>query len=378
MIGARFLRILAGGVALAACLSAGIALALAQEEPTPIPPDREPTLRRLFDALGYGDRTVAHLDAIAIELCDGKTAAVESARGEFDRVPVERFVIRQLHSRVDEKTLATLLPILEAPGGKALVQLARATADLSLDEDGTDETKKKTMRELSRGYRASLWKGVGAANEFAILINESVAIQNLRFLSLAQSKLQKDGKIDCDGDRSGEFGTFLELTGVVGVRRGYVNRQGQGGPGSDFSSQGPPLKPWYFLPAFGQVDGEGIVTKNGYCYRIYLPDTMANFVFEKGPAGSVGLQGGDRLVGIDRAEEVWCAYAWPERRGETGSRVFFVNEEFQVLASPNTRTKWDGLRNAPKGNSAYGGNHLEERAVRGQRGADGEVWTKVP
>ena len=58
------------------------------------------------------------------------------------------------------------------------------------------------------------------------------------------------GKIDTDNDGRGEYGTFLELTGSVGVRKGFS-------PGeiaaSDFSTKGTPVNPAIMSKALAGV-----------------------------------------------------------------------------------------------------------------------------
>jgi type II secretory pathway pseudopilin PulG len=68
--------------------------------------------------------------------------------------------------------------------------------------------------------------------------NETAAIATLRTIVSAQAQLSTSGRIDSDNDGRGEYGTFLEMTGAVGVRGNYV----AGMPGSaDLSSPGSKL-----------------------------------------------------------------------------------------------------------------------------------------
>jgi hypothetical protein len=200
--------------------------------------------------------------------------------------------------------------------------------------------------------------------------NETAAMATLRNLTSAQAMAQGGGKIDCDGDKIGEFGTFLELTGFVPVRNGFF----PGDPsGADFSGKGEVVKPSVLTAALANVNERGIVTKAGYCFIIYLPSDskVAGFVHETGPAATPGLTG---RVGVDVSETTWCAYAWPAVRGNTGNRCFFVNQAGDVMQSANEVAQWSGPGKAPPGNSAFRANGITAQVAVGTRGMDGDVW----
>ena len=78
-------------------------------------------------------------------------------------------------------------------------------------------------------------------------------------------------------------------------------------------------------------------------------------------------------VHVDLAETTWCAYAWPEKIGETGRRAFFVNQTGDVMHSANEHAKWEGDR-IPPGNAAFVGDGCTSEQAVGTRGRDGEVW----
>jgi hypothetical protein len=191
--------------------------------------------------------------------------------------------------------------------------------------------------------------------------NETAAIATLRNLASCQAQVQTSGLIDVDKDGIGEYGTFLELTGAVGVRA----------PGSaDGSKRGRVISPPIMSAALAQVDRTGIVTKSGYAFAIFLPDASGRgWVHETGPAATAALSG---PVGADAAEVRWCAYAWPIARGNSGNRCFFVNDAGDVLQSHNEVYPHQGAVGLPDPGSAFlpGGTGL----AIGTTGADGNVW----
>ena len=199
--------------------------------------------------------------------------------------------------------------------------------------------------------------------------NEGTAIAILRNSASCQAQIQTSGKIDSDSDGIGEYGTFLEMTGTVAVRGDSDSGQ------ADFSRQKSPVSPAIMSPSLANVDADGIVTRNGFCFRIFLPDTSspAGFVHERGPGHSVGLTGGTGMISVNMAETTWCMYAWPVSRGVSGNRVFFVNQAGDVLQSTNEAGRYD-ISNPPLGDSAFTGAGITSRLAIGTRGNDGDVW----
>lgn len=50
---------------------------------------------------------------------------------------------------------------------------------------------------------------------------------------------------------------------------------------------------------------------------------------------------------------LWCAYAWPLEAGETGRRVFFINQSGDVLSTHNVEATCSGKQKMPKPDAAY-------------------------
>ncbi len=204
--------------------------------------------------------------------------------------------------------------------------------------------------------------------------NETAAVATLKSLTSAQATCQSQARIDANRDGQGEYGTLLEISSQSGVRDVLV-------PGAiagvRFGGKGSKINPPIISTSLGAVDADGIVTKGGYCFRIFLPDSAnpAGFVHETGPAEKVGLAGGTGKVGIDASETAWCAYAWPVKYGKRTRRAFFVNQSNDVMQSRNEVAKWSGPQRAPPGNSAFvRGAGITGMIALGTTGNDGDVW----
>jgi prepilin-type N-terminal cleavage/methylation domain-containing protein len=205
--------------------------------------------------------------------------------------------------------------------------------------------------------------------------NQTAALATMRNLVSAQAQIGVTAKIDADNDGKGEYGTFLEMSGAVGVRKGFV----PGTPSSsNFSVKGEVLNPPVLSSAFANLTATGFCTRSGYCFMILLPDTStpASFVHETGgPGVAPGFAGGSGSVGVDASETTWCAYAQPQTLGATGSRRFFTNQKGDILASPNDFAKSQGNMVPVAGNAAFLGSGITSTIAIGTKGSDGDLWT---
>ena len=200
--------------------------------------------------------------------------------------------------------------------------------------------------------------------------NEVAAQALMRNLFSCQTQISVVGRIDTDSDGKGEFGTFLELSGAVGVRRGFT----PGPPAtSDFSVKGAPMNPSVLSAVFANVSTVGFASKSGYAFIIYLPDAAApaGYVHEAGPATAAGLSGN---VGVDASEAAWCAYAQPMQAGGTGTHRFFVNQKGDVLKSDNSVAKGQGTAAPILPTSAFLGAGITSPVALGVAGGDGDTW----
>jgi len=153
---------------------------------------------------------------------------------------------------------------------------------------------------------------------------------------------------DLDGDGIGEFGTFGEMTGNDGQR---ADPSG--------SLRRAPVLPPELSSSLSSVDERGIVTKSGYCFRIWLPGAGSGAVHEgkakpwarggrpaePGEGGAASTRPGSPFSGpvdIDGSESRWCAYAWPLARGISGNRAFFTDQSGDIWWTFNSGTPDSG------------------------------------
>lgn len=189
-----------------------------------------------------------------------------------------------------------------------------------------------------------------------ITANETAAMATVRGLVQAQLAFQARREADLNGNGLGEFGTFGEMSGNVPVRAAAG--------GTRF------LEPGVVNPSFRSISAAGEMLRNGYYYRIYLPDAAGD--------GLVELAGGGAALPVDpqNAEAGWCVYAWPQKYDTTGRRCFFVNQGGDVLFSENPRYEGPGAPIFP--GAAFEGtgvsNHILGIPAANRVGRDGGEW----
>ncbi|MBM4060748.1 MAG: prepilin-type N-terminal cleavage/methylation domain-containing protein [Planctomycetes bacterium] len=162
--------------------------------------------------------------------------------------------------------------------------------------------------------------------------NESAAIATLKNISSGQSQCQASGVIDVNNNGSGEYGFFGELSGRTAVRAGTQR-----------------ISPPVLSTAFGNI-AAAQVSRSGYLFQMYLPDTTAQGVTEDATGGDP-----DNGQGVDpgQAETLWCCYAWPQVQGNTGKRAFFVNQSGDVLATNGAVVAYNGSTTMPAFSAAF-------------------------
>jgi prepilin-type N-terminal cleavage/methylation domain-containing protein len=141
--------------------------------------------------------------------------------------------------------------------------------------------------------------------------NETAAVTTLRQTVQSQLLFANRGEADLNGNGMGEFGTFGEMSGNIAVRAASG--------GTKF------LDPGVINPSFRTISPTGEMFRSGYYFRIYLPGPAAEGILEL-PGG-----GAAPTVDPDRAEQMWCAYAWPQNYGASGRRTYFVNQHGDIL-----------------------------------------------
>jgi len=195
--------------------------------------------------------------------------------------------------------------------------------------------------------------------------NEAAAIATLKNISSAQVQCQASAAVDVNTNGAGEYGYFAELCGAVGVR------DASGSPSATEFIAPPVLS-----GAFGNVAGSR-VTRSGFVFQIYLPDLTATAVPEAA-TGGVGATAPDP----GQAEVLWCCYAWPSSRRNSGSRCFFVNQSGDVLATKNTAATqlYSSTANPPLPTAAFANGTsgaMSSTIAVNQSGFDGGVWIVV-
>ncbi len=216
-----------------------------------------------------------------------------------------------------------------------------------------------------------------------ISANENAAVATLRSIAAAQQQLQSSAAIDTDADGGGEYGLFGELSGQIPLRifSGATLAPAAGVVGTD--ELDPPILATAFGNVFVDGAGDGIVERQGYHFKIYLPGPTAGGAtpgIGEDPAGG----GAANVANFDPAncEVLWCAYAWPVDAEKTGNRCFFINQEGDILQHDNRAQNYEML-NGPAFDAAFSNTtplSMEEDlglAVMGFVANDTFVWTTV-
>lgn len=130
--------------------------------------------------------------------------------------------------------------------------------------------------------------------------NETMAINTLKYIAMAQEEFRQQLEHNEDDDDSGEYGTFGQLSGVVETSKKRL------------------ADPPYLDERFKTREPDGVVGSMGYRFRMFLPTRERQL---KDWVSSV----------TDEREVFWCAYAWPIEPGKSGDRVFFIREDNLVF-----------------------------------------------
>ena len=146
--------------------------------------------------------------------------------------------------------------------------------------------------------------------------NEASAIGSLRSLATSQAQFQNQNIVDQDGDGTGEFGFLGELAGNCQCRVSSI-----------IQNQSP-----FIAAILGVRDVSGISQKSGYVFRMYLPGAAAPVLTE----GSNSAPEAVDIPAANNQEVRWACYGWPNTIGQSGNRIFFVNQSTDVYSSANT------------------------------------------
>ena len=198
--------------------------------------------------------------------------------------------------------------------------------------------------------------------------NESAAIATLKNLSSSQAQVQASGVIDSNGNGSGEFGYFQELSGGTQVR-GDDDADGLS-DAAGFTNSVIRVTPPTLSGAFASLDAGFRVLRSGFFFAMYLPDASGTPVAES-----------SNLIGVSasQSETLWCCYAWPSSRGNSGNRTFFINQAGDILSTANAVQQYSGTTTTPTGLSAYrnGLTQMSDTTAVNATGVDNARWTVV-
>lgn len=253
-------------------------------------------------------------------------------------------------------------------GGMGTVVVSRKTSSPASDVAVTRTSKSAAdtpAPKVDDKKDAPTVAATSSVDETLVAANESAAIAMLRSIQTAQAMVQASGMIDTDGDGMGEYGWLGELAGTTPYRI-------DGGDGRPMA--GPDLLQPAVLAA--ELGGQnGLTEDSGYLFRVFLPGRSVG-------GKCAGLAPGGALPDPQNGEVLWSCYAWPVSAGSTGRRAFFVNQEGDILATPNTDRAYSGPSKPPMFDAAYTSEHPGDMSAPptgdGTRGNDRHLWTLVP
>jgi len=182
------------------------------------------------------------------------------------------------------------------------------------------------------------------------------AYATLRQIVTSQLDFQARREADLNVNGIGEFGTFGEMSGNVPVRAANG--------GTKY------LMPEVINPSFRAISPIGEMFRNGYYFRLYLPDSNGAGLIEE-PGGGASVN-----VDADLAETVWCVYAWPQQHGSTGRRTFFANEQGDITWTDESAYTGPGAP-IPAGAAFVPGEpagHIVGTVAINTAGRDGNRW----
>jgi hypothetical protein len=151
------------------------------------------------------------------------------------------------------------------------------------------------------------------------------------------------------------------------------------------------LVPTHLPTPFGRVEadagGEGCVERQGYLYKIFLPNANVDAGVPTGAYPEAATGGTNPALlgtwGSGNCETMWCVYAWPVTPGQTGTRAFFLNHEGDVIAHDNKNSAYAGLIRTPTFDAALSNATPGDfdqplgLAKMGNIANDGNLWVVV-
>jgi len=196
--------------------------------------------------------------------------------------------------------------------------------------------------------------------------NESAAIATLRNISSSQAQCQASAIIDANRNGAGEYGFFAELAGGTNTRSDEAG-----------AVAGEIITPSFLSGAFTNVQNSRVL-RSGYWFQMYLPSSTMAPTAEAAGGGGSGVS-----ISAGFAEVLWCCYAWPSSYGNSGKRLFFVNQSGDVLSARNNTTRYSGTATAtvPAGTAAFHTNvssvTMASTVAANATGKDGNIYVVV-
>lgn len=247
------------------------------------------------------------------------------------------------------------------------------------------------MRTLA-GVRAWVVLGTVAAIAVASVVgyrwltkgcvcpNWMSAVGTLRNLAWVQEQYRAAVTVDEDGDGTGEYGGFLEMSCAVRARGrpDEVLAVWSGCPGPRAAGATPPAptpqpsRVPVLSGAFRTMLPDGTVQRSGYRFRMVLVGRDGAPAVETPGAGF-----GDGTIDPDLAERRFVCYAWPTMYGTSGDRTFVVDETGAIFGTDDPR--YSGAAGPASGAAMSSGGlrSISGTVVPGVPAQDGNVWTPV-
>jgi prepilin-type N-terminal cleavage/methylation domain-containing protein len=209
--------------------------------------------------------------------------------------------------------------------------------------------------------------------------NESAAISTLRSLSSAEAQVQSSAAVDTDADGGGEYAYFAELAGGAPLRISVGGAPGAGAVATDL------LNPAVLSSAFAVINATSQVSRSGYLYQLWLPAATvaglsAGIAEDPGPGLNTGGKQAPPFPDPDNGEVLWACYAWPINATQTGNRVFFVNQEGDLLQTINRGVgAYTGTAGGPNFDACFSvaGDMGSPLGIGGLAAVDGNTWVPV-
>jgi hypothetical protein len=256
--------------------------------------------------------------------------------------------------------------VLACSGGGSGAQGPTADERLAKIERNVDEIRRDVadIKQMLARLASSLGHStVDDAARKRIEGNERRVVAMLRSIAIAQRQFRDSAQVDQDSDGKGEFGWLGELAGRQPIR-----------------GRGNPTKSPFVAGVLGSKDGRGRATDSGYHYRVYLPTSGERAQPEGVDAATVVARDSD-------AQELrWCCYAWPESRGASGLRAFYVDQRGVLLTTDASRAPYSGSEREPPVDAALAAKAGTNANIEGELAGeavggparDGNTWSAIP